>query len=145
MTPSHFFFIAAYHIPLVGCLVSEGLGISTVLTHTFRVPLYLRPVWRVRQCPMSMQLVITVNVNHHGPVSSGVPYNSPCVLTGKQIAGVACPEQHRLQLLPHLAVSPMFTENVSRIDLPRNVMELNHSRGDGFACVVVRQSMPTLM
>ena len=133
-----FLFIAAYHIPLVGCLVSEGLGISTVLTHTFRVPLYLRPVWRVRQRPMSMQLVITVNVNHHEPVSSGVPYNSPYVLTGKQITGVACPEQHRLQLLPHLAVSPMFTENISRVDLPRDVVEGDHPRSDGFARVMIR-------
>ena len=133
-----FLYIAAYHIPLVGCLVSEGLGISTVLTHTFRVPLYLRPVWRVRQRPMSMQLVITVNVNHHEPVSSVAPKDSPFVLTGEQITGVACPEQHRLQLLPHLAVSPMFTENISRVDLPRDVVEGDHPRSDGFARVMIR-------
>ena len=50
--------------------------------------------------------------------------------SGEEILRVPFPEQQRLQLFPCLAVSLVFTECVSWVNLPWNVVECHHSGRD---------------
>ena len=65
--------------------------------------------------------------------------------SSEEVRRVPAPEQERLELFPYLAVAPVLAEDVSRVDLPWNVVEAYHSGRNGFACVMVSQSMPTLV
>ena len=59
------------------------------------------------------------------------------VLLLEQLLHISLPEQERLELLPDLLVSPMFTENVSWVKFTRDMEELDHSTCDGFMDVMI--------
>lgn len=51
----------------------------------------------------------------------------------KQVSGIALPEEERLKGRPNLSVFPMLAENVTRVELSRQMEEGTNLRCDGFA------------
>ena len=47
--------------------------------------------------------------------------------------------------MPHLAVPPMFAQNIGRIELPRGVVETADAFGDGFTHTVEGQHVVTFV
>ena len=68
----------------------------------------------------------------------GLPLVSPLV-GGEQCGCVAHPEQDGFECGPYTRMSPMFAEDVGRVDVSRDVVELDGLGGNGLACVVVRE------
>ena len=55
----------------------------------------------------------------------------------EQPSRISLPEQEWLELLPDLLVSPMLTENVSWVNLTRDMEELDHSTFNSFTNMMV--------
>ena len=66
------------------------------------------------------------------------------VLIRKEIGCVTLPEHHWSQGRPDLGVSPVLTEDVSRIQFPRDVLKVDDSSCDGLSHIVVGQGMVSL-
>ena len=60
------------------------------------------------------------------------------ILLLKDIKGIAPVEQERSQRGVRLRVSPVLAEDVGWVNVATDVVELNHSRSDRLARVVVR-------
>ena len=58
-----------------------------------------------------------------------------------QVHSVSLVKQERAQHWAHLAVAPMFAENISRVDVASNVVKRNHFGSYCFPRVVVREGM----
>ena len=63
----------------------------------------------------------------------------------KEVRCVALPEQEWLQGCPHLRVPPVLTEDVRRIDLTPDALEIHCVGGDRLTGQVIRQSVVTLL
>ena len=61
-----------------------------------------------------------------------------------EICGVTFPEQDRLEYTPNLGITPMLSENVSRVDLIRDVNESSNLGGDGLTYAMLGKHIMTL-
>lgn len=59
--------------------------------------------------------------------------------------GVALIEEDWLQCFPHALMTPMFTQDISRVGAARDVGKLNGTGCNGFAHKVIREHVVTLM
>ena len=70
--------------------------------------------------------------------------HSLLVLEFYKVQRITFVEQNRTKHRVHLSVSPMLAQDISRVDVTTNVVELNHLGRHSFARVVVGQSMVSL-
>ena len=47
------------------------------------------------------------------------------------------PEEYGLELFPHLAIPPMLTEDIGRVDVPGDMVEADHVGCDGLPGIMV--------